>query len=84
MAAFLPPLQDVRVLSRVVLAEIVAEQPPRKLIKLAHSDTVEEALRVLAEHNILAAPVIIAPAAEPTSSASDSEPPIAGESLAGA
>jgi hypothetical protein len=48
------------VLSRVLVSQVIASSSGgahRKLIKLAHNDTVADALATLAESNILAAPV---------------------------
>jgi hypothetical protein len=53
------PVQPERhdVLSRIKLSALLAEQPAgRTVVKLAHDDTIADALSVLAEHNILAAP----------------------------
>ena len=48
------------VLSRVLVSQVIASSSggaQRKLVKLAHNDTVADALATLAESNILAAPV---------------------------
>ena len=52
-----PAVHEHAVLSRITLRELLHEQPAgREIVKLAHNETVADALAVLAKHNILAAP----------------------------
>ena len=50
----------MHLLSRISLKDVLGEQPPRReVVKMAHDESIGDALERLAKHNILAAPIMV-------------------------